>query len=212
MPDGGVAAAYLRISWYASDDGSGSALATDDSTGRVAGATGGFVSLSTGPRTPPGQAGSARLRVMLDPVGAASAVLYMDDLWFGAVAAPAATLTPGPAAAPPESPAPGPTTTVRAGQSPTARASATVTAAPTRAATRTPSRPADTPSPTRLVVEGPLVGLSEPAADLPPRTEPSADLARRDNRRPPSGVIAAAAVLLFVLAVAGARYWASRRV
>ncbi len=84
MSDAGVGAAYLRVSWYASSDGSGSALESDDSTARVGGSNGSFVYLTTGGILPPAAARSARLRVMLEPSGSGTATLYLDDFSFAA--------------------------------------------------------------------------------------------------------------------------------
>jgi hypothetical protein len=91
-----VAAAYLRISWYEAGDGSGSAIATDDSTTRLSGASSGFVFLTTGVRAPPIQARTARVRVLLTPTAADTAAVYMDDLSFGPVAVNAAQPPPAP--------------------------------------------------------------------------------------------------------------------
>jgi len=85
-PDAGVEAAYLRISWYASADGGGSAISTDDSPGRLSGASDGYVFLTTGPIQPPAGARSARPRAMLAPLGAGAASLYLDDFAFGPAA------------------------------------------------------------------------------------------------------------------------------
>ncbi len=97
-PDGGVASAYLRISWYASGDGSGSALDTTDSTDKVAGPSLSYQTVTTGAVTPPGGAHSARLRVMLSPDGGSNATLYFDNVAFGEAAPP--TATPQPTASP----------------------------------------------------------------------------------------------------------------
>lgn len=111
----GVSESYLRISWYESGDGSGRAIATVDSLTRVGGGSADFLHLTTGAVRPPAGAASARLRVMLAPVAAATAVVYLDDFRFGpaalvasiptatptaALANPRATLVPPPAAAP----------------------------------------------------------------------------------------------------------------
>jgi len=82
--DRGIGQAYLRISWYEASDGSGRAIATDDSTARVDGGVGSFVALTTEAIEPPPRARSARLRVMLSPASSARAALYMDDLSFAA--------------------------------------------------------------------------------------------------------------------------------
>jgi hypothetical protein len=95
LADFGVQEAYLRVSWYESLDGSGSAISNSDSTARVAGGGAGFAYLTTGPVAAPGGASSARLRVMLAPAGAGAAVLYADDLTFGpSDAAPAEARPP----------------------------------------------------------------------------------------------------------------------
>jgi hypothetical protein len=97
--DAGVASAYLRVSWYASPDGSGAAISTADSTTAIAGATG-FTYLSTGAVTPPPGARSARPRVMLTPLGSAQASIVFDDLWFGSVAQPLPAAEPSAEATP----------------------------------------------------------------------------------------------------------------
>ncbi|MPZ50678.1 MAG: hypothetical protein GEU75_15500 [Dehalococcoidia bacterium] len=130
--DGGVGAAYLRISWYESADGSGSALATDDSTSRISGGGSGFTYLTTGPRTPPPGSRSARVRVMLAPAGAAAATIYMDDVSFGVATLVAAPPPASTVAAPDEvieaaAPAIAP---VAATSIPTAAASASRTPTP----------------------------------------------------------------------------------
>ncbi|HEX5479662.1 MAG TPA: lamin tail domain-containing protein [Dehalococcoidia bacterium] len=90
--DPAVASAFLRVSWYASADASGSALDSIDSTMRIEAADAQFRSLTTGSIAAPQDAHSARLRVILAPVSSAPAVIYVDDASFGP-AAPA-TFTP----------------------------------------------------------------------------------------------------------------------
>jgi len=85
--DPNIASAYLRISWYASDDASGSAIRSDDSSPVAAGAQE-FHAVDTGPATAPDDARSARLRIMLAPRSASAAVLLIDDASF-VTAAPA---------------------------------------------------------------------------------------------------------------------------
>jgi hypothetical protein len=85
----GVSGAFLRISWYASDDGSGQALATTDSTATIGGGAG-YTYLTTGPVVPPPGARSARPRVMLRPAGSATATIYFDEVSFAPAAAPPA--------------------------------------------------------------------------------------------------------------------------
>ena len=77
--DESVSAAFLRVSWYASDDGSGTAIATRDSTERLSGGSGGYSLLTTGGIAAPGSAHSARLRLVLAPSSSATAVIYADD-------------------------------------------------------------------------------------------------------------------------------------
>jgi hypothetical protein len=81
-PQGAIRGAYLRISWYASLDGSGRALATDDSTARLSQAVNDFAFFTTGPVAPPPGARSARVRAMLGPYEGAFATLLMDDFAF----------------------------------------------------------------------------------------------------------------------------------
>jgi hypothetical protein len=78
----------LRISWYESDDAGGSAIDSVDSQGTVTGDAGGFRLLSTGPVQAPGDAHSARVRLLLEPASAASTRAFFDDVSFGETAAP----------------------------------------------------------------------------------------------------------------------------
>lgn len=123
-PDGGVASAFLRISWYASADGSGSALSTTDSIGDVSGPSGSYETVTTGPVQPPEDAHTARVRVMLAPVSDAPANLLMDNFSFGVTAAPTAT--------------------PRATASPTGTSKASATGTPSKTASVTPTK---TPTP-----------------------------------------------------------------
>jgi hypothetical protein len=94
----GVAAAYLRVSWYASGDAQGSLLSSADSTERLTEPAPGFRYLTTGPITAPPDAGSARLRIMLSPASAGHASIVVDDVSFGfASPVPDATATVAPA-------------------------------------------------------------------------------------------------------------------
>jgi Lamin Tail Domain len=81
--DPAVASASLRVSWYESGDGSGRALATSDSTEHLDAPQSGYRYLTTAPVLAPDVAHSARLRVLLAPVSAAPAVIYVDDASFG---------------------------------------------------------------------------------------------------------------------------------
>jgi hypothetical protein len=91
----GMSRAFLRISWYASSDGSGEAISTTDSTTTLETA-GTYVYLTTGSVAPPPGARTAKPRVMFTPRSAAPASIQFDELSF-AVAAPP-TATPAPAA------------------------------------------------------------------------------------------------------------------
>ncbi len=79
--------ALLRISWYASTDGSGSALASDDSTDMLATPAPRYRMLTTGPVQAPPGARSAKLRILMRPRDERSALIYVDDVSFGRVAA-----------------------------------------------------------------------------------------------------------------------------
>ena len=82
MDDPGVAGVLLRISWYASADASGRALATVDSTTRLEEPAGRYRYLATGSVQSPEGAHSAKARVLLRPASADSAVIYIDDVTF----------------------------------------------------------------------------------------------------------------------------------
>jgi hypothetical protein len=122
--DAGVLRAYLRISWYASGDGSGTALDTSDSTTTISGSSA-FVYLSTGAVQPPAGAHSARPRVVMTPLGAGTAAIVFDDLAFGPVeppaepepASPAESQTEAVAAAPDAASPAGSTAIIASGQS-----------------------------------------------------------------------------------------------
>ncbi len=92
--DAGVSASFLRVSWYASPDGSGSAIANADSEERLQGTGGAFRRLTTGAISAPAGAHTARLRVMLAPVSSAQATLYVDDAQFIAAAPATPTFAP----------------------------------------------------------------------------------------------------------------------
>lgn len=128
VPDGG-AEAFLRLSWYDSDDGSGEAIAIHDSPGL---ARGGFRRLSTGPVMAPAEARSVKIRLMLRPASASPVAAYFDDASFAPASAPSptpplvtptSTPTPTPRPAPETTPGPSPAT-------PTTAASATPEATP----------------------------------------------------------------------------------
>ena len=82
----GAPQAFLRVSWYTSADGTGSLIASEDSPS-TSSATATFQHLSTGAIEAPADAHSAKLRLMLRPASAATAVVYFDSLSFGDTAA-----------------------------------------------------------------------------------------------------------------------------
>jgi len=93
----GASKAFLRVSWYASADGTGSMIASEDSPS-TSSATPAFQHLTTGAIEAPAGAYSAKLRLMLRPASAATAVAYFDSLSFDSTAV--ALGDSGPAASP----------------------------------------------------------------------------------------------------------------
>ena len=85
----GPAVASIRVSWYSSDDGGGSAIA-QHAAAETTSAT--WTALATGPVQAPEGAGSARIRLMLWPAGSSTACF--DDAFFGLTSAPPPTPTP----------------------------------------------------------------------------------------------------------------------
>lgn len=123
---------FLRLSWYASDDGAGSAITSVDSVEALEANAPAFRTLSTGPVQAPAGARSVRVKLMLRPVSASPAAGYFDDVRLTRVPPPAAsqdTLIAGRAAGP-------------ARRSPAVQASAGATPA-ARAAVFTPVVPAN---------------------------------------------------------------------
>lgn len=80
--DGGVRELMLRISWYASEDGSGSQIDTADSE-PLEQPSSQFAEMDTGPAQAPSEARSAKVRLLARPQSAAEAVAYFDDVSFG---------------------------------------------------------------------------------------------------------------------------------
>jgi hypothetical protein len=74
---------FLRLSWYASSDGSGQAIASIDSLDSVSPNTGGFRTVTTGPVQAPEDANSVKLRLMIRPSSAEPAGAYFDEALFG---------------------------------------------------------------------------------------------------------------------------------
>jgi len=106
----GVKEAFLRVSWYTSDDASGSAVAGVDSPERLTGSDPSFRYLTTGAMLVPLGVRSAKVRVMLVPLSSTRATIYLDDMSLYEAPPdmpvnPATPSAPGPEA-PAEEPAP----------------------------------------------------------------------------------------------------------
>ena len=115
--DANVGAAYLRLSWYASPDGSGKAIDSVDSTMRLTDDSLSFRLLSTGAVVAPAEAASAKVRLMLDPLSEAEGTVYFDDVSLDRttmVPQPMETPQPSPPLASSESPAASPVAPVAA--------------------------------------------------------------------------------------------------
>jgi Lamin Tail Domain len=80
LDDPAVDEVLLRISWYSSDDASGSAIATSDSTERLSGPDPLFRYLTTGAVLVPQGARSAKVRAVLVPASLVRATIYLDDM------------------------------------------------------------------------------------------------------------------------------------
>jgi hypothetical protein len=100
--DSGVGSAFLRVSWYATEDGSGTAIGTADSVTRLDAPSPEWRYLTTEGATAPPEARSAKLRVMLQPKSSARGAIYIDDASWEAAASASTRQTAGDGA-----PAPG---------------------------------------------------------------------------------------------------------
>lgn len=87
----GAGEVFIRFSWYASSDGSGRALSTND--GLVT-SSASWKTLTIGPVQAPAKARSARFRLMLRPAG--NATVLFDEASMTESKAPAAAETPTP--------------------------------------------------------------------------------------------------------------------
>jgi hypothetical protein len=76
---GGAQEAFLRLSWYESDDASGSAIGSVDSLASAGRGVSDFTRLSTGPVQAPAEAQTVRVRLMVRPGSEASTVTYFDS-------------------------------------------------------------------------------------------------------------------------------------
>jgi len=91
--DPNVEALWLRISWYATDDGSGQAIAYHDSPALSEDGPQ-FRFLSTGPVTAPQGAKTAKVRLMLRPRSSVFAQAHFDEISFGPSSLPPQDLPP----------------------------------------------------------------------------------------------------------------------
>jgi hypothetical protein len=149
----GPAEAMIRVSWYASGDGSGSQL--DQSESNITTSTS-WTALSTGPIQAPADAQSARVRLVIRPGGNATACF--DDAVFARSSAPAQTPVP-PAVQTTAPNVPGSTSTPRA----------TATSRPPGAASTSRTGSQTTVVPVQPLVSGPLaLRISEFMSDPPP--------------------------------------------
>jgi hypothetical protein len=119
----GAAEAFLRVSWYATPDASGTLLASEDSRTVRDGPPG---RLSVNRIVAPANARSAVVRLMLRPDGPAPAAALFDAVVFRAVLGPVPTATPTPSPTASETATPDPT----ASASPSATPEATHENAP----------------------------------------------------------------------------------
>ena len=92
--DPAVAAAYLRLSWYANPDGSGQAIDSADSTSVLVDESPEFRFLTTEVVVAPGEAASAKVRLMMDPAGQAPGTVYFDAVTFEETTLPQPTPSP----------------------------------------------------------------------------------------------------------------------
>jgi Carbohydrate binding domain len=106
---------FLRVSWYGTDDGSGEAIATDDSTQTISQNVNGFAPLQTDPLEAPAGARTAAIRLMFRPGDSGESTALFDEASFAEIEPPTdrpATQKPTPSPAPSaSSPTPTPTGT-----------------------------------------------------------------------------------------------------
>ncbi len=92
--DPGVASVFLRVSWYASADASGAAIAAADATERLTTPSHAYRYLTTDAIAAPPDARSARVRILLAPMSGAAASIVVDDAAFYSASAPPIEPTP----------------------------------------------------------------------------------------------------------------------
>ncbi len=161
----------LRLAWYTSGDGSGSAIASVDSTETLASPQPGWRQLTTGPVQAPPGIHSANARIVLRPRDATSALIYVDDAAFDIVSAPEPPAAPSPTEAATDTGTPQPSTSTPPPTATNVPPTATATSQPRATATATatpastlPPAPTDTPPPTAPV---PPTATPVPAAAGP---------------------------------------------
>lgn len=86
--DPGSESLFLRLSWYASPDGDGSAISSIDSVEALEANTPAFRTIFTGPVQAPPDARSVRVKLMLRPVSASPTGAYFDDARLSRVPPP----------------------------------------------------------------------------------------------------------------------------
>ncbi len=186
--DTNVEAAFLRISWYASNDGSGTAVDSADSTELLDQPLAAYRMLTTGPVQAPAGTRSARARILLRPRAASAAIIYIDDVAFEQSAPPIDSATPaaGNRTATPRSNAP-----ARSGTGSTGGMTSQ-----TLGVSRAPAVLAKAPQPSPVIQRSELLS----AAELRPAS----------TRDVPSWAwILAAGVLAAIAAAAGTWWWES---
>jgi hypothetical protein len=90
---GGAQEVFLRLSWYESDDASGSAIGSVDSLVSASRNLGDFTRLSTGLVQAPGEARTVRVRLMVRPGSEGSTLSYFDAASLSQSSAPDASAT-----------------------------------------------------------------------------------------------------------------------
>ena len=86
--DPGAESLFLRLSWYATPDGEGSAISSADSVEALEANFTAFRPISTGPVQAPPDARSVRVKLMLRPVSVTPTTAYFDDARLSRVPPP----------------------------------------------------------------------------------------------------------------------------
>lgn len=107
-----IASYFVRVAWYASQDGSGSQLSVPNDSNSGASSDSDWVKLSTNAIQAPSNANSAKVRLVLTAnTSGQQASAYFDDIAFNEAAAPPPSplSSPSPTPSPQKSPSPTPT-------------------------------------------------------------------------------------------------------